>query len=124
MEGKPISSLSHASVVFFSLLLPQLMRFLPDKSSMISCGWKASSGFIRVKEEESRRARRRGKIRWAKGTPTSFSFFFLFLSCLSSRLSIPWTAIFFHNVINCPGKERERKRGNWLPFHILLEAIS
>ena len=28
------------------------MRFLPDKSSMISCGWKASSGFIRVKEED------------------------------------------------------------------------
>ena len=27
-------------------------RFLPDKSSMISCGWKASSGFIRVKEED------------------------------------------------------------------------
>ena len=24
---------------------PQLMRFLPDKSSMISCGWKASSRY-------------------------------------------------------------------------------
>ena len=32
--------------------------------------------------------RRRGKIRWAKGTPTSFSFFFLFLSCRLSGINI------------------------------------
>ena len=39
------------------------------------------------------------------------------------KMSLDSPGIYLFNEVN-QGRERERKRGNWLPFHILLEAIS
>ena len=96
---------SSSSSFFFSLLLPQLMRFLPDKSSMISCGWKASSGFIhwatkRRQQKHEMKQKLASESRsyqpfhresfYVTGTPTSFSFFLLLYWLLDVSLSSSW----------------------------------